>query len=156
MPRLGTNSPPPLSTQSPEPNPEKPLYLPANLLPSLVSRPARSLDNPPAGARRHLHYSHATVKILRQRPADGLELLRKLRRQHRQSHASSQHPRRILLLQEQNRRRPDRTRHHRLLPAVHVLSPCSSQTFSSASDYTDRKSTRLNSSHLGISYAVFC
>src|SRR5947199_1740464 len=23
-------------------------------------------------------------------------------------------------------------------------------------DYTDRKSTRLNSSHLGISYAVFC
>src|SRR5205814_2912970 len=31
-----------------------------------------------------------------------------------------------------------------------------SQIASSISEQTDRKSTRLNSSHLGISYAVFC
>src|ERR1035438_10665100 len=32
--------------------------------------------------------------------------------------------------------------------------PCSQKGV--GRDYTDRKSTRLNSSHLGISYAVFC
>src|SRR5437899_12722612 len=31
-----------------------------------------------------------------------------------------------------------------------------SSSLSCTSDVTDRKSTRLNSSHLGISYAVFC
>src|SRR5262245_66009324 len=30
------------------------------------------------------------------------------------------------------------------------------QTVSGSRDHLDRKSTRLNSSHLGISYAVFC
>src|ERR1035438_10325720 len=39
--------------------------------------------------------------------------------------------------------------------------PCASRygterTSSAPSTWTDRKSTRLNSSHLGISYAVFC
>src|SRR5437899_9065732 len=32
----------------------------------------------------------------------------------------------------------------------------SSKSFSASATITDRKSTRLNSSHLGISYAVFC
>src|SRR5258705_13802414 len=38
------------------------------------------------------------------------------------------------------------------------VTPCSSDIPLSRmqNDYRDRKSTRLNSSHLGISYAVFC
>src|SRR5947199_7351622 len=39
-----------------------------------------------------------------------------------------------------------------ILPAQEVSSPSPAP----ASSPTDRKSTRLNSSHLGISYAVFC
>src|SRR5437899_10397786 len=46
-------------------------------------------------------------------------------------------------------------------PAVHFLSSCrvcssSSAYCTAALSFRDRKSTRLNSSHLGISYAVFC
>src|SRR3712207_7468940 len=43
-------------------------------------------------------------------------------------------------------------------PAKPVYSsPASSETFSSCvSSFRDRKSTRLNSSHANISYAVFC
>src|ERR1039458_100231 len=52
----------------------------------------------------------------------------------------------------------DITQHARILDAqlpsprimVKVTTPCISHNI------TDRKSTRLNSSHLGISYAVFC
>src|SRR5262245_64984718 len=33
---------------------------------------------------------------------------------------------------------------------------CSSSLFCESTHHPDRKSTRLNSSHLGISYAVFC
>src|SRR5438045_8364055 len=39
-------------------------------------------------------------------------------------------------------------------PAVDVIFPILHGTY--GEDGTDRKSTRLNSSHLGISYAVFC
>src|SRR5438045_7618926 len=35
-------------------------------------------------------------------------------------------------------------------------SPCSSTSSPPTAPARDRKSTRLNSSHLGISYAVFC
>src|SRR5258705_3285061 len=37
-----------------------------------------------------------------------------------------------------------------------VAQPQRYLTNDEAADYLDRKSTRLNSSHLGISYAVFC
>src|SRR5205814_7327617 len=39
-------------------------------------------------------------------------------------------------------------------PTINLLSTCASAAPAAAP--TDRKSTRLNSSHLGISYAVFC
>src|SRR5205814_10576026 len=39
-------------------------------------------------------------------------------------------------------------------PTVGVDQPATSSTINAGG--TDRKSTRLNSSHLGISYAVFC
>src|SRR5947199_2760714 len=41
-------------------------------------------------------------------------------------------------------------------PITHHLHINLPQLASSDSDHQDRKSTRLNSSHLGISYAVFC
>src|SRR5437899_3897208 len=47
------------------------------------------------------------------------------------------------------------------LPSVIQVEPSQAWTVKSVMPYTlkvrlDRKSTRLNSSHLGISYAVFC
>src|SRR5258705_5257856 len=45
--------------------------------------------------------------------------------------------------------------HHVASPAVSDLLPGAGLAPGRRSD-TDRKSTRLNSSHLGISYAVFC
>src|ERR1035438_8591551 len=45
--------------------------------------------------------------------------------------------------------RPDRYDHSRISEALHVLKQF-------VAPRVDRKSTRLNSSHLGISYAVFC
>src|SRR5262245_63514439 len=44
-------------------------------------------------------------------------------------------------------------RSHRYLARYHVRFGSKADSCSAA---TDRKSTRLNSSHLGISYAVFC
>src|ERR1039458_2929012 len=41
-------------------------------------------------------------------------------------------------------------------PAVRRLPPSLLNIFREYTDDLDRKSTRLNSSHLGISYAVFC
>src|SRR5205814_9056756 len=41
-------------------------------------------------------------------------------------------------------------------PAPTATPPASGRSTSSFPSTTDRKSTRLNSSHLGISYAVFC
>src|SRR5437899_6559230 len=41
-------------------------------------------------------------------------------------------------------------------PADYPTPPIDELTFKGAIDTLDRKSTRLNSSHLGISYAVFC
>src|ERR1039458_9605036 len=38
----------------------------------------------------------------------------------------------------------------------HISMPASTEPADSPKTVTDRKSTRLNSSHLGISYAVFC
>src|SRR5262245_65829761 len=52
-----------------------------------------------------------------------------------------QHVRRVL------RASPDRSL---------CMHPCISLTINGEADAGDRKSTRLNSSHLGISYAVFC
>src|SRR2546430_7477992 len=48
--------------------------------------------------------------------------------------------------------------HHRLSKACHVSSPLAWIWSMSnlATCHTDRKSTRLNSSHSQISYAVFC
>src|SRR3712207_7968662 len=46
----------------------------------------------------------------------------------------------------------DRVRH----PEVRDLGPRPSQARGTAVDRPDRKSTRLNSSHANISYAVFC
>src|SRR5258705_4975098 len=40
--------------------------------------------------------------------------------------------------------------------ALHCGRRRDSARYEHRSDYQDRKSTRLNSSHLGISYAVFC
>src|SRR5438874_9212891 len=40
--------------------------------------------------------------------------------------------------------------------ATFVKSPCDEGVIRSASEAADRKSTRLNSSHVEISYAVFC
>src|SRR5262245_63443612 len=40
-------------------------------------------------------------------------------------------------------------------PHTHI-GPADFYVLSGGFDYRDRKSTRLNSSHLGISYAVFC
>src|SRR5436853_4739737 len=37
-----------------------------------------------------------------------------------------------------------------------VFDPTGKRVASSSDDFQDRKSTSLNSSHLGISYAVFC
>src|SRR3712207_7889538 len=58
---------------------------------------------------------------------------------------------------------PQRTLPHRLEPRtrerVHMLGSVTHAelpTFHAASDILDRKSTRLNSSHANISYAVFC
>src|ERR1035438_8519454 len=45
----------------------------------------------------------------------------------------------------------DRFRHWKVLISPHLATGSTS-----ADGDTDRKSTRLNSSHLGISYAVFC
>src|SRR5437899_8015885 len=47
--------------------------------------------------------------------------------------------------------RPDHARHHQLLMDVQSATPLVQNLHT-----RDRKSTRLNSSHLGISYAVFC
>src|SRR5438045_5816437 len=41
-------------------------------------------------------------------------------------------------------------------PAIHADSPCLRGILVQLFHGADRKSTRLNSSHLGISYAVFC
>src|SRR5262245_64336074 len=40
--------------------------------------------------------------------------------------------------------------------AATISTPSAAECDIGFSQYTDRKSTRLNSSHLGISYAVFC
>src|SRR5262245_64630216 len=40
--------------------------------------------------------------------------------------------------------------------ATHATRPTSSGSSATTRSTADRKSTRLNSSHLGISYAVFC
>src|ERR1039458_8767072 len=50
---------------------------------------------------------------------------------------------------------------HRLLGVAFFIRPCLQHIFSrrqvgQSVETVDRKSTRLNSSHLGISYAVFC
>src|SRR5262245_64363648 len=50
------------------------------------------------------------------------------------------------------RRSAARPRHWRRRRQQQLFRPCSL----SAATRSDRKSTRLNSSHLGISYAVFC
>src|ERR1039458_10676726 len=47
---------------------------------------------------------------------------------------------------------PGERRRHRVLGDV----PCRSDSPDFVAELLDRKSTRLNSSHLGISYAVFC
>src|SRR5205814_10068877 len=44
----------------------------------------------------------------------------------------------------------------RFLPFGMATSPFIFNMFAEALHWIDRKSTRLNSSHLGISYAVFC
>src|SRR5207253_6254589 len=55
-----------------------------------------------------------------------------------------------------NTGRPERQSAPVLRPAaaVSLSAPVSKVTFST--EWTDRKSTRLNSSHVAISYAVFC
>src|SRR5438034_4525504 len=50
--------------------------------------------------------------------------------------------------------RPKRARVQRVRPPLQV--PMGSPSFSSSRTSADRKSTRLNSSHTVISYAVFC
>src|SRR5205814_10711740 len=45
---------------------------------------------------------------------------------------------------------------HEGKPEMFALVPVTGPSNSSINRRTDRKSTRLNSSHLGISYAVFC
>src|SRR5258705_6044215 len=44
----------------------------------------------------------------------------------------------------------------RALPGAHAIEEISRVTVAVIRPRADRKSTRLNSSHLGISYAVFC
>src|SRR5699024_12567074 len=39
---------------------------------------------------------------------------------------------------------------------ITVLESCDATAYDSADIWTDRKSTRLNSSHVSIAYAVFC
>src|SRR5256885_5917278 len=41
-------------------------------------------------------------------------------------------------------------------PRLHSIGRCSPRRGATPCTFTDRKSTRLNSSHLVISYAVFC
>src|SRR5256885_11460060 len=45
---------------------------------------------------------------------------------------------------------------HRVVPIAHIFEHLVRVTLERISIPTDRKSTRLNSSHLVISYAVFC
>src|SRR5258705_6951210 len=61
--------------------------------------------------------------------------------------------------QHRNRTKSDRKRAVRQSGAVTSPSDChdaASARFRRKCEEPDRKSTRLNSSHLGISYAVFC
>src|SRR5256885_6798077 len=45
---------------------------------------------------------------------------------------------------------------HLLVPRDHLFKQCQPIDIPTSEDRADRKSTRLNSSHLVISYAVFC
>src|SRR5438445_4698725 len=47
-------------------------------------------------------------------------------------------------------------RHHRRAPSTFWLEGLCHQCGAKAAVFADRKSTRLNSSHANISYAVFC
>src|SRR5256885_9012556 len=57
------------------------------------------------------------------------------------------------ILNERAATAPLADRNHKAYP---VLDPASSENTMTVRDDPDRKSTRLNSSHLVISYAVFC
>src|SRR5258705_6147817 len=53
-------------------------------------------------------------------------------------------------------RSPEHRAHPRRVPADRELDHRPVVPRAAADEHPDRKSTRLNSSHLGISYAVFC
>src|SRR5947209_16525920 len=52
--------------------------------------------------------------------------------------------------------KPHTPNHHRTLEAVRTSSAQEKPARPGAPAFSDRKSTRLNSSHANISYAVFC
>src|ERR1700680_851613 len=90
--------------------------LSSNFFPRIDRAPPRRLGDPLASLPRHLHHAHAALEIIRQRLPYSLELLRILRRQHRQTNPSGQDPGRISFLHKEDGCRADRPEHHRFLP----------------------------------------
>src|SRR5579864_3397497 len=72
----------------------------ADFFPDIANAVIGGFGNATACAGRHLHHTHAAIKVVGQRTPDLLKFFRVLRRYDSQTDAGGKHPRRITLLQK--------------------------------------------------------